>query len=58
LNEQALKRPQGVRVRHRRFGGQVHGFFTMVDALPGAAGGVDYVATSIESDISQHLLRG
>jgi len=48
----------GVAVRHRRFAGQMHGFFTMVDALPGAADGLEYVAAAIESDISQHLVRG
>ena len=38
----------GVPVRHRRFAGQMHGFFTMVDALPGAADGLAYVAAAIE----------
>jgi acetyl esterase len=48
----------GVPVRHRRFAGQLHGFFTLVDALPGAADGLDYVAAAIGSDISQHLVSG
>ena len=43
----------GVPVRHRRFGGQMHGFFTMVDALPGAAAGLDYVAAAIDEQLSQ-----
>jgi acetyl esterase len=38
----------GVPVRHRRFTGQMHGFFTMVDALPGAADGLEYVAAAID----------
>lgn len=43
----------GVPVRHRRFAGQMHGFFTMVDALPGAAAGLDYVAAAIEEQLSR-----
>jgi len=46
----------GVPVRHRRFAGQMHGFFTMVDALPGAAAGLDYVAAAIDEQLS-HALR-
>ena len=42
----------GVPVRHRRFAGQMHGFFTMVDALPGAAAGLDYVAAAIDEQLS------
>ena len=42
----------GVPVRHRRFAGQMHGFFTMVDALPGAADGLAYVAAAIEETTS------
>jgi acetyl esterase len=42
----------GVPVRHRRFAGQMHGFFTMVDALPGAAAGLDYVAAAINEQLS------
>jgi acetyl esterase len=42
----------GVPVRHQRFAGQMHGFFTMVDALPGAAAGLDYVAAAIEERLS------
>lgn len=44
----------GVPVRHRRFAGQMHGFFTMVDILPGAAEGLDYVAAAI----GEHLASG
>jgi acetyl esterase len=37
----------GVPVRHRRFAGQMHGFFTRVDLLPGAADALDYVTAAI-----------
>jgi acetyl esterase len=37
----------GVPVRHRRFAGQMHGFFTRVDLLPGAAEALDYVTAAI-----------
>ena len=43
----------GVPVRHQRFAGQMHGFFTMVDALPGAAAGLDYVAAAIAERLSE-----
>jgi acetyl esterase/lipase len=36
-----------VPVRHRRLAGQMHGFFTMVGMLPGAAAGMDFVAASL-----------
>lgn len=42
----------GVPVRHRRFAGQMHGFFTMVDILPGAAEGMDYVVAAIEEHVA------
>ena len=41
----------GVPVRHQRFAGQMHGFFTMVGLLPGADAGLDYVTAAI----GQHL---
>lgn len=34
----------GVPVTHRRFTGQMHGFFTMTGVLPGSADAIDYVA--------------
>jgi acetyl esterase len=37
----------GVPVRHRRFAGQMHGFFTRVGLLPGAAEALDYVTAAI-----------
>jgi acetyl esterase len=42
----------GVPVRHRRFAGQMHGFFTLVDKLPGAAEGLDYVAAAINEHLA------
>jgi acetyl esterase len=37
----------GVPVQHRRFARQMHGFFTMVNVLPGSAEAVDYVVEQI-----------
>jgi acetyl esterase len=42
----------GVHVRHQRFAGQMHGFFTMVDILPGAAAAMDYVVAAIEEHLA------
>jgi acetyl esterase/lipase len=36
----------GVPVRHRRFAGQMHGFFVMA-GLPGAADALDYVTAAV-----------
>jgi acetyl esterase len=41
----------GVSVSHRFFSGQMHGFFTMVNVLPGSAAGIDFVV----SEIDKHL---
>jgi acetyl esterase len=41
----------GVPVRHQRFAGQMHGFFTMVDVLPGAGEALGYVTAAV----SEHL---
>ncbi|MFV9453428.1 alpha/beta hydrolase [Rhodococcus sp. NM-2] len=37
----------GVLVRHRRFDGQMHGFFTFVNILPGSDAGINYVAANL-----------
>ena len=43
----------GVPVRHRRFPGQMHGFFSMIGLLPGARDGLDFVVAAVE----EHLAR-
>jgi acetyl esterase len=42
----------GVPVRHQRFAGQMHGFFTMTDVLPGAGEALDYVTAAIEEQLA------
>jgi acetyl esterase len=42
----------GVPVSHRHFLGQMHGFFTMVNLLPGSAEALDFVAAEIDSALS------
>lgn len=41
-------RAAGVEVSHRRFEGQLHGFFGQVGVLPGSAAGLDYVVAAID----------
>ena len=41
-------RAAGVEVSHRRFSGQMHGFFGFVGLLPGSAAGLEYVVDAIE----------
>ncbi|MBM9466429.1 alpha/beta hydrolase [Nakamurella leprariae] len=43
----------GVTVEHRMFEGQMHGFFQMVDVLPGAGAGMQYVVDGV----NRHLGR-
>jgi acetyl esterase len=43
----------GVPVTHRRFAGQMHGFFTLVGVLPGHAEGVDHVVAAITEHVTQ-----
>jgi acetyl esterase len=45
-------RAAGVPVQHQRFDGQMHAFFTMVNVLPGAAAGMDYVAGHIDRHLA------
>jgi acetyl esterase len=45
-------RQAGVAVRHQRFAGQMHGFFSMVDLLPGSAAGMDYVVEAIQRELA------
>ena len=42
----------GVRVEHRRFTSQMHGFFMLVGLLPGSAEAIDYVAEAIDRELS------
>jgi acetyl esterase len=42
-------REAGVEVEHKRFPGQMHGFFTMVNVLPGCSEAVTYVAEQLGS---------
>jgi acetyl esterase len=42
----------GVPVRHQRFAGQMHGFFTMNHVLPGADAAMDYVAAAIDGHLA------
>jgi acetyl esterase len=44
----AKLRAAGVPVEHRRLDGQMHGFFTMPNVLPGASAGLDYVVEQLE----------
>jgi len=42
----------GVAVKSRRFEGQMHGFFTMVNVLPGSEQALDYLARSIDEHLA------
>jgi acetyl esterase/lipase len=42
----------GVLVRHQRFEGQMHGFFTMNHVLPGADVAMDYVTAAIDNQLA------
>lgn len=43
----------GVRVEHKRFEGQMHGFFMMVGLLPGSAAGLHFVAQAITRELAE-----
>jgi acetyl esterase len=45
-------RDAGVPVEQKRFPGQMHGFFTMVNVLPGAAAGLEYVGAYIDRNLT------
>jgi acetyl esterase len=40
-----------VPVQHRRFPGQMHGFFTMTGMLPGSADALEFVAAALEQQL-------
>ena len=44
-------REAGVHVVHKRFAGQMHGFFALVNVLPASADGLDFVVEAIERRI-------
>lgn len=44
----ARLRDAGVSVVHQRFAGQMHGFFAMVNLLPGSAAAIDFVVEHLE----------
>jgi acetyl esterase len=48
-------RAAGVDVRHKRFAGQMHGFFALVNVLPASDAGMDYVVEAIESRLSARV---
>ena len=41
----------GVGVQHKRFEGQMHGFFTLVGLVPGSAAGLDFVTQAIDREL-------
>ncbi|RBY83692.1 alpha/beta hydrolase [Geodermatophilus sp. TF02-6] len=45
-------RAAGVPVQSRRFDGQMHGFFTMVNVLPGSEAGIGYVAEAVDRQLT------
>ncbi|MCW2677501.1 MAG: esterase [Modestobacter sp.] len=45
-------RAAGVAVESRRFEGQMHAFFTMVNVLPGSAAGLEYVAEQVRRQLA------
>jgi len=45
-------REAGVPVEHRRFPGQMHAFFTMVNLLPGSADGIAYVTERLTAQLN------
>jgi acetyl esterase len=42
----------GVPVQHRRFAGQMHGFFTMTGVLPGSSAAIDFVARAMDRQLT------
>jgi acetyl esterase len=51
----ARLRDAGVPVEHRRFAGQMHGFFAMVNLLPGSAEAIDFVVDRLEPHLNGKL---
>lgn len=42
-------------MRHRRFDGQMHGFFTMADVPPAADEAMDYVVAGVDEQLAGEL---
>jgi acetyl esterase/lipase len=51
----ARLRDAGVPVEHRRFDGQMHGFFAMVNVLPGSAEAIDFVVDRLEPHLNGNI---
>jgi len=47
----------GVRTEHRRWPGQMHGFFSMVNVLPAAAEAMDFVAETVRAELETEAAR-
>jgi acetyl esterase len=45
----------GVPVTHRRFAGQMHGFFTMAGVLPGSAAAIEFAAAALDQQLGDQL---
>ena len=43
----------GVPAKHQRSDGQMHGFFTMVNVLPGSAAAIDHVVATIDEHLAK-----
>lgn len=50
-------REAGVRAEHRRWPGQMHGFFSMVNVLPAAAEAMDFVAEAVRAELEAEVSR-
>lgn len=47
----------GVRTEHRRWPGQMHGFFSMVNVLPASAEAMDFVVQSVRAELKGTVAR-
>ena len=44
----------GVRVEHKRFDGQMHGFFMMVNILPACEAAIEFIGQAIDRELARH----
>ncbi len=42
---------EGVRVQHKRFDGQMHGFFMLVNILPASDGAIEWIGEAIDQEL-------